>query len=269
MPILIFASDGQFFPVIIGVHSVLLDVVKGIALLCIFYGHSAARGLPSRLFVCLFHIPMFFFVAGCLFKPINMRDAIWKAVDRYFVPYVFFWLLSFLCLIVAFPVFGLRSIIVQFFHPKFLVQTFIYGEPVPCRSLWFLYSLALVYLVSSLAEMVFGKYRSTTAVVLGTSLAFGFVVNACQFNINNFLPFHLETVPMGLFFYTLGRMSKGMICRLEQLEVPCWLSCVISGFCFSLAFIGILNENSLVDLHFGRIKLAQLPMSLVAGGGGY
>ena len=237
-----------------------LDIAKGIALLCVLFSHSTARGLYARQLVMSFHLPVFFFVAGCLFRPIGMMDAIRKALSRYFVPFVFFWGLSFVC---DFAFTGSISSITCQFHPRALLTTFVYGEPIPNRSLWFLYSLCLVYLVSVTSDWLFGRIRFFTGYMCVITLAIATFVNG-RFSIEHFLPLHLETVPIGLFFFTLGRMSINFLRRLQKASLPIPLYIVVSIVCFCASGAIVFSAaGGLVDMHFGRFSPSAIPAAIL------
>lgn len=66
-----------------------LDVLKGIGMLAVVFGHVHG-GLPSRM-LYIFHMPLFFIVSGYLFRPsLRWRDALKKYSVRLVVPYLVF-----------------------------------------------------------------------------------------------------------------------------------------------------------------------------------
>src|SRR5580700_2918929 len=96
-------------PITSGIRSNVVDIVKGIAILLVVYGHTA-QGLVhrgwwagpgasySRTFIYSFHMPAFFFVAGLFVTgSIAKRGSKHFAVDKMrtiLYPYVLFALIS-------------------------------------------------------------------------------------------------------------------------------------------------------------------------------
>jgi fucose 4-O-acetylase-like acetyltransferase len=66
-----------------------IDILKGIGILFIVIGHIVSG--PLRDFLYLFHVPIFFFLSGYLFKkPISKKSYILKKTTRLLVPYFSF-----------------------------------------------------------------------------------------------------------------------------------------------------------------------------------
>lgn len=66
-----------------------VDVLKGLAILTVVYGHNAA----DKAFVYCFHMPLFFLLAGFLFSPKPIMVYIHRSILRLLVPYMSFLLL--------------------------------------------------------------------------------------------------------------------------------------------------------------------------------
>lgn len=74
--------------------------MKGIGLLLLFWGHLFTYGSIPFSIIFAFHMPLFFFIAGVLFKPTSIIQCITKCYNRYILPYIFFWLLGFVAIII-------------------------------------------------------------------------------------------------------------------------------------------------------------------------
>lgn len=79
-----------------------LDTAKGLGIILVFYGHFLQRGVapglpgaePQMQLIYAFHMPLFFLVAGCLFKPpTQLRARVAQLALRRLVPMLFFGLL--------------------------------------------------------------------------------------------------------------------------------------------------------------------------------
>lgn len=237
-------------------RDVCIDIAKGIALICVYLGHSISSELMSCQFVYRFHLPLFFLLAGCFYRQVEVRIAIRKAYEVYFVPFVFFWFLTLVCMLLTFPLFGFCKALVQHLHPRALLETFVFGEPKFNRSLWFLYSLGGIYLVVSIINSVL-KSKSFLLLVLAVSLVLGSVAGYNQ----SHLPFHLETVPVGMEFYLLGVLFKRHV--LEYLSKVQSLGVAISGFIASvLVVLFSLQINAPVNMHNGCLPILLFPVAL-------
>lgn len=69
-----------------------IDVLKGIGILLVYYGHTAMWGsLPSRA-VFSFHMPLFFLLSGICFNVVNVGtigDLVKKVWRNLLLPYCF------------------------------------------------------------------------------------------------------------------------------------------------------------------------------------
>lgn len=67
-------------------HELWIDVLKGIAIILVVYGHNCT----DNSFVQAFHMPLFFLLSGFLFSPKPARTYLHRSVTRLVVPYVVF-----------------------------------------------------------------------------------------------------------------------------------------------------------------------------------
>lgn len=65
-----------------------LDIAKGIAIIAVVFGHCFL--FPYKQFIDSWHMPLFFIIAGYLYKPKELLSAIKKDFDRLVLPYLFF-----------------------------------------------------------------------------------------------------------------------------------------------------------------------------------
>lgn len=66
-----------------------IDIVKGIAIILVIIGHSLlAKEVPFlRHFIFSFHMPLFFIIGGCFYKPKNIKEQFIKDTKRLLLPY--------------------------------------------------------------------------------------------------------------------------------------------------------------------------------------
>lgn len=62
-----------------------IDIVKGIGIIAVIVGHLTDVG---RQFIFSFHMPLFFFIAGLLYKPKSLRRSCKDDFKRLIIPYL-------------------------------------------------------------------------------------------------------------------------------------------------------------------------------------
>lgn len=113
-----------------------LDVAKGIGILLVVWGHCSLIGFDE---IYSFHMPLFFFLSGCVLsisKP--YRDIVKKKANQLLIPYIFFVFLS--CLFY----WGLLFLTHRFSINQLLSlvkSLFPYDNEIINTPLWFLLSL--------------------------------------------------------------------------------------------------------------------------------
>jgi acyltransferase len=74
-----------------------VDVARGIGILLVLYGHAIDHEI-NRYFIYAFHMPLFFFLSGIVFKPVHDKSlwsVIVKNIKQIIVPYFLFALVTF------------------------------------------------------------------------------------------------------------------------------------------------------------------------------
>lgn len=66
-----------------------IDVAKGLGIIAVVVGHVFPPGLLHNL-IFVFHMPLFFFISGYLFKPKEDKAFVAAKAQQLLVPYVFF-----------------------------------------------------------------------------------------------------------------------------------------------------------------------------------
>jgi acyltransferase len=75
-----------------------VDVCRGIGILLVLYGHAIDRE-ANRYLIYAFHMPLFFFLSGIVFKPVshkNFLKVIVKNMKQILIPYFLFAVLTFM-----------------------------------------------------------------------------------------------------------------------------------------------------------------------------
>lgn len=75
------------------------DILKGGGILLVILGHIQIPYMLKTV-IYSFHMPLFFFVSGCFFRPISLREFFAKKTRQLLIPWAFFAFLLFVYLFV-------------------------------------------------------------------------------------------------------------------------------------------------------------------------
>lgn len=211
-------------------RDVLIDIVKGIGILLVVFGHTN-KG-PVRDFIYLFHMPLFFYLSGSTFSlsknkcdKYDIKYDIVKRMRSILIPYFLFSVISFVYWLKIELLFrpinyssifegkiGELSIPLQQFINIFVSKLspgetpFVYNSP-----LWFLTCLFVSIVCYTIVKKYTGKY-SLFFCCLGASLFFSLLRDVQ-------LPWCFEIALMTLPLLWLGDMTYKRIKTSTSLEV--------------------------------------------------
>lgn len=191
-----------------------IDIAKGLGMFTIIWGHIVVWGVTNP-FVYAFHIPLFFFLSGCVFnreKYSNYKEFLIKKIKSLLVPYVFFSLLTW-CIFVVYERLINGTNIQDNIQP--LLQTFIAqgsgGYLVHNVPLWFVTCLFVVENVYWFLSKLRTKFIIVVIALLCAIL--GYFMNTHPYAssiIDGFdftkLPWNIEVAFSALLFYALGSL---------------------------------------------------------------
>lgn len=110
-----------------------LDLAKGIGIVLVVMGHTL---FPLHSAIDVFHMPLFFILAGLTLKVSSMDTFLLKKIDSIFIPYIFF------CIV---------SVPISYLVP----HESIFNGP-----LWFLETLFIALIVAQLVISVAERHHS-------------------------------------------------------------------------------------------------------------
>ena len=182
-----------------------IDYAKAIGIYSVVLGHALSYSIVSeataRNFIYIFHMPLFFFISGYLFKPnkeTSFKTHFTKDVLSLFIPYISLNVLAFILLL---P-------LLFFIHIDIgnKIFQFLTGQGhAPAGPAWFLLCLFGVRIIA------FWVLKQKIQIILS------FVLFSCI--IAYFLPFHLywciDVVFMAFPIFAIGHLSK----RVATLEI--------------------------------------------------
>ena len=216
-----------------------IDFAKGVAILLVVYGHSIGPFsdslMPGMPCISTFHVPVFFFISGLLYKNYGSFTVFFKKrFVRILIPFIFFYL------------------VLSFFVPALLgtlgSNTFhdwnfdslwfsIYNEDLFEGPLWFLISL----LYSFIIFFFINKYIHNTLLACCILLLFGMLgwyLSYTRYNI----PCFIDSSFWGVAFLMLGYMSKKIVEYITLLQKTTILFIMI--FCLSAVVLFSPDEYS-------------------------
>ena len=177
-----------------------IDVVKGIGILFVIWGHTVC---PIKLYLYIFHVPLFFLLSGYFFNKSNSISGVFiKKIKSLIVPFVFF--LFFL---------RLGFILIHLISGSFTVELLLPWKPmypgITIGPLWFILSLFVTTMLFSIISSFSISEKKQFLVCLIITLL-GYVL----FKIRIKLPLHIDSsLSMMLFFYVGTLLKKKNILR--------------------------------------------------------
>lgn len=175
------------------------DRLKGLCIVLMIVGHCL---IPDALHdaIYLFHIPMFFFIAGFFFKPAPVRSRLRSDARRLLLPYV-------VCVLLVSIRYGIDSVRIGSTDVliRFLVTSIVVGPDIDFSKwtdlavgpIWFLFSLFWCRTILNL--LLRWRYGFVVSMLIG--------VGCCCMGQRVQLPFGLMQGMAGLFFAGAGYLA--------------------------------------------------------------
>lgn len=214
-----------------------IDITKGIGILLVVWAHILITGWSHEL-IYAFHMPLFFFVSGMLFRPLrydSFKQFMVVRAKRLLVPYAIYSVATW-CVWAGFRYIRGDSVD-SYFMP--LLQTFIAqgsGEfMVHNSALWFipcLFAVEIIYYFISKAGEVFSIVASVAIAGINYLLAREFG-DSYMFS----LPWNLDAAFYALPFYTVANVIH------RHLSHERFLSGIrkhLPASCLAIVFLGAL-----------------------------
>ena len=179
-----------------------IDVLKGLGIAAVVWGHS---GSPYGYLMFLFHMPLFFFISGYLYKPRTDRSWLKNTVGKarhLLVPYLFY-----LCFITV-PILALA---VRARHPLATAvdwQALFWGGSLlsgAYGTFWFVTCLLVVQATYDLLQ------RQIRSVWLKVLIFSGFYLLAyweSRYHEGVFVPWNVDVALYAIGFYAMGHLFK-------------------------------------------------------------
>lgn len=233
-----------------------IDNAKTLGIFLVVWGHTSGIGDFALRFVYVFHVPLFFFLAGVVAKEQHLALS-WAAYVRrtarvLLIPYVFFWAVSYAYWLAASP---LRGDAASWTEP---LWGLVYGTGDRLLHnvvLWFFPCLFLTTM------LFWGLYRLRprwVAVLLTAGLGTLGAVLPTWWGFR--IPWSLEAALVAVGFYGLGFASRERLTRLlaRGPESLPWLSRLVVLALLTTIVVVAAAVNGLADMnamHLGYVPL--------------
>ncbi len=196
-----------------------IDTLKGIGITLVVLGHLYTSSSFAIIYIYSFHVPLFFFISGYLFKSgrySGYLDILKNKLLTRIVPYLFFFLVSYAIFILrvssSIHLNPFTLMAVDDFRPMFLQQmSFLLlsnGESLkPINvALWFMPCLFVTELLFySLHKLTSSDIKKISAVLVLAAVG-GY---AESIFVHKNLPWTIDTALTALVFYGLGYAYRG------------------------------------------------------------
>lgn len=275
-------------PITSGTRSNIVDIVKGIAIALVVYGHTA-QGMIHRNwwvgpgaifsdeFIYSFHMPVFFFVAGLfVMSSLTKRGSRHFAIDKMktiLYPYVLFAIIS----ATMEPLIGRFKFGTRPFHWNTFLVSVADGE-----ASWFLFVLFLCLMLALIAARVPAWLRFLVAVIAGllpphrptfvdqVLHEFCFLVAGMWVGTRVYRLERMRAVPAALGFIVLAAFQTTMIYVFGAAALWRWIYIVLglTGTAGLFLLAKLLDKHRIGDgiAWVGRASLAVFLLSAFAQG---
>ena len=168
-----------------------IDWSKSICMFLVILGHTHLddSGLMIKKIIYTFHMPLFFFLSGCLCKKSISKQSLIRDVKFILIPYFFF---------------GILGIIIP--HPRSLQDAHVYlyylfaGYDSSIGAIWFLPAIFICKQLGTIITSIQSKCNWLFLLTMGLL----FVLTYLLHNIN--MPFFSCSAILGLPFFLIGHI---------------------------------------------------------------
>ena len=213
-----------------------IDILKGIGIILVVWGHATAILIKE---ICIFHMPLFFFLAGMCYHP--KQGFIQSRAKRLLIP------------------FGEYSLIFAVFYFSMGLQ----GIPLDKLSihhiaafdgpLWFLVALFYICVIYYFLD----KTVKEKNVILIVSFVIGLAVAYSKIN----LPFYIGQGLFSLPFYAVGKWMNDKGLTQAEGAIKKATVIAIAGYIIAIAFCRLAHYQ----FDISQLKFSSFPFIFYAG----
>lgn len=191
-----------------------IDVLKGIGIVSVVWGHT---GHPYAYLMFFFHMPLFFFISGYLYR-YNENESwlniIIKRLKHLLVPY------SFYLIMITTVLYVLAALKDEPFTVTNVKALLLGGSLLegPYGTFWFVTCLFTIQIVYDLLQR---RLRHKSLIILFVIACYFFAYWESLYHQDFFFPGNMDVAFFGIVFYALGNLfkTKGWLENLRSFKV--------------------------------------------------
>jgi len=186
-----------------------VDTFKGLGILAVVLGHIYIGEISRSIYI--FHMPLFFFLSGYLFKPtLEYKKYLIKKIVHLLIPY-FFFLTPIYISYNGLPSLNLKEIAIYFSEP-------IIGGRMLTGSLGVFWFVTCLFLTQQLMNYLINKLNSKNLLVLmGLFITISFINTYIYTEI--WLPWNANVVFAAAPLFYLGHIYKKSTFKISNINV--------------------------------------------------
>lgn len=230
------------------------DLLKGLGILLVLWGHTMAPAIVHNT-IYAFHMPLFFFVSGCLYKHDTLLHTAKHKAVRLLIPWLIFAIILSLILGVTeyFKCHTINSVMQFYANELRMGLTGDKNSKCLFGTIWFLICLFEVMILYA-AMYKFIKSKKLISIICFALYGGGYLLY-CKGII---LPFFLDSTMSVIVYFHIGYMFKYNEWDKKDVSVK-WS---IAGVVAFLALCIILNPYT--EIRDNRFQWYILPLSMLA-----
>lgn len=220
-----------------------IDTAKGIGIILVVLGHTSITN-SAEAWIFSFHMPLFFFISGFLFRAsnnLNLKKFATKKARSLLIPYFIFALITYL-----FWVLTINNLsespkewyipLIGIFYSVGVSDWLVFNSP-----LWFLTCLYIVEIIYFLINRATKGESKTIMVILIISSLIGY---STSLYLPIRLPWSIDVALTALVFFGVGKIFSN---NKDKLELNKWFMILLF---ISMLLINNVFTNQKVDMNF-------------------
>lgn len=230
-------------------HTLWIDVLKGIAIILVVYGHNCT----DNRFVQAFHMPLFFLLSGFLFSSKPIKTYFKKSFSRLMLPYITF------LIIIALPELALHLMKDDIGGGKYLILCMLYGGSYlkgPYAVFWF---VSVLWMSTNLFNFIIN--RKWGLWLLPIFIGISYFVTFLPIS----LPFNIHIVPLATSFIIIGNLIKQQTDWIYNKSVDKMPVLIVISIIF-LSLLYLFRDELTMDMKYNNpgIPIVSLISSIIA-----
>lgn len=235
-----------------------LDIMKAMGIFLVIIGHNISSGVPYH-YIYSFHMPLFFIIAGYLWKERSVGQSLWHDFKRIMMPYITYLVLAALadCICNGVSIGRIEQDLLAIVWGS-VVKVDILGHHV--QGIGYIWFLPALYVCKNVFNAMYKLWKhigfkvTCSYVCMYVCMGVGIVIHHRLFP----LPFAITTGLNALGYFCIGQLMQVWFKDIEVLNrIAWWYKLIIVAVYVS---IGWYTLNGM-----GTCDYSILPLDYIAG----